>query len=81
MHITAQPKHSDPIPTPKTSNGHHSKFNSAPHDGINDQILRRTTFVDIEGGNSTDDHQTNGVVYNNGKPRKFVVTSVGEPFI
>ena len=77
MHVLAQSKISDPIPTPKSSGDY--KFNFAPLGSITEQIQRRTTFVNIEGGNSTDEQQTNGVVYNGKK--KFVVTPAGDPFI
>jgi hypothetical protein len=80
MHTAAHSKHSDPIPTPKLSADNHLKFSSAPLNSIN-EIHRRTTFVSIDGGNSTDSQQqTNGVVPYSAK-RKFVVTPAGEPFI
>lgn len=77
LHAAAHSKHSEPIPTPKSSADNHCKFSSVP---IDSAIQRRTTFVSIDGGNSTDEQQTNGGVPYSVK-RKFVVTPAGEPFI
>lgn len=78
--ILTHSKPSDPIPTPKYSNDNHMKCNSVPLDNANEQIQRRTTFVSIDGGNSTDEQQQTKVASYIGK-RKFVVTPAGEPFI
>lgn len=75
-HIAGNAKHSDPIPTPKSSADNHLRFSSAPLNSINEAIQRRTTIVSIDGGNSTDEQN----VPQNVK-RKFVVTPAEEPFI
>lgn len=78
VNIISHPKESEPIPTPKASTSDHRfKYNSAPHDSLNEHIQRRTTFVNID--NNSTDEQTNSPA-TNGK-RKFVVTPAQEPFV